>query len=409
MNFTCRAANSELYFSLGAALWTKTVRILHIIASANPADGGPIEGVKQLAGVLTTMGHEVELVCLDDPDAVFLRDLAFPHYALGPAWFKYAFSARLLPWLRTHVDNYDSIIVNGLWQYHCLATWLALRRSVLPYFVFTHGMLDPWFKHAYPLKHLKKCLYWPWGQYPALRDARGVLFTCDEERRLARQSFKKYRCREMVVNYGTSPPEGDATKQRELFLSQYPELQKKRIMLFLSRIHEKKGCDLLIKAFAEVAQDQHDLHLVVAGPDQTGWQKQLLQLSEALAIDDRITWTGMLSGDLKWGAYLSAEAFVLPSHQENFGIVVSEALACGTPVLISNKVNIWREIASDSAGFVDDDTVEGTVRNLQRWLKLLPDERQRLASNAEQCFMDRLHIRKAADSLVEIIQSAVHD
>jgi glycosyltransferase involved in cell wall biosynthesis len=111
----------------------------------------------------------------------------------------------------------------------------------------------------------------------------------------------------------------------------------------------------------------------------------------------------MLKGDDKWGAFYAAEVFCLPSHQENFGIVVAEALACGKPVLISNKVNIWREIESDAAGFVDTDTVEGTVRNLQRWLALDSKAYANMSGRARQCFRTRFHVQQAAERLVEII------
>jgi len=106
---------------------------------------------------------------------------------------------------------------------------------------------------------------------------------------------------------------------------------------------------------------------------------------------------------MKWAAFRAAEVFCLPSHQENFGIVVAEALACGKPVLISNKVNIWREIQADAAGFVDEDTVDGTVRNLWRWLALDSAGYAVMSASAEQCFTSRFHVQRAAERLIEII------
>jgi glycosyltransferase involved in cell wall biosynthesis len=242
--------------------------------------------------------------------------------------------------------SHDLVIIEGIWQYHAFATWRALRVTGIPYFVYPHGMLDPWFKRTYPLKHLKKWAYWPWADYRVLRDAQAVLFTTEQERLLARQSFWLYQANEVVVGYGTSAPPGDAEQQRELFLSRFPQLRGQRILLFLSRIHPKKGVDLLLEAFAAVASSDPRLQLVIAGPDQVGWQAQLQQRAAALGIADRITWPGMLSGDLKWGAFRAAELFCLPSHQENFGIVVAEALACGLPVTIAEPVNIASEAAS---------------------------------------------------------------
>ncbi len=390
----------------GTQEFIQAMKILHVMSSVDPTGGGPIEGVQQLGRVLVKNGHTVHIATADAPDAPWLREIALPVHALGPARLgRYAYAPRLETWLRANHARYDAIIVNGLWQFHGLATWRALRLTQTPYFVFTHGMLDPWFKHTYPLKHLKKSLYWHRAERRVLRDARGVCFTCEEERVLARQSFARYKCREKVVSYGTAAPQGDAQAQREAFLGCFPHLRGKRALLFLSRIHEKKGCDLLIEAFARVAGNDEKLHLVMAGPDQTGWQTQLQVQAQKLGIAKRVTWTGMLSGDLKWGAFRSAEAFVLPSHQENFGIAVAEALACGLPVLISDKVNIWREIENDKAGLVAPDTLAGTQHLLQSWMDLPVAQQLEMRRRAVQCFEDRFEIDRAVQSLLEVLQS----
>src|SRR5712671_1411458 len=199
------------------------MKLLHVLASVDPRGGGPQEGVRQRGLRLEQLGHSVELVTLDDPAASFVRVFPLKVHALGPPRSSYRYSAALVPWLRAHAAEYDALIVNGLWQYHSFAVWRVLKRMKLPYFVFTHGMLDPWFKHAYPRKHLKKWLYWPWGDYRVLRDARAVFFTCDEERRLARQSFWLYKCNEFVVNYGTNSPTGNAARQKLVFSNAFPK------------------------------------------------------------------------------------------------------------------------------------------------------------------------------------------
>jgi glycosyltransferase involved in cell wall biosynthesis len=372
--------------------------------SINPEGGGPIEGVYQRAKYLIHKGHTVEIVSLDAPDEDFIEQSSLVIHAVGGAKGKYGYSRNLKPWLDLHCHDYDVFIINGIWQYHSFAAHNVLSRNNIPYYVFTHGMLDPWFKTRYPLKHLKKCLYWLWGEYPVLRDAKKVLFTCEEEKVLARQSFFPYRCNEQVVNYGTAGHTGDEDQQRALFLTQFPHLKNQRYLLFLSRIHPKKGGDLLIEAFAKIGHLQKDLHLVIAGPDQVGEQAALQQLAQKHGIADKITWTGMLSGDMKWGAYLTAEAFILPSHQENFGIVVAEALSCRLPVLISNKVNIWQEITEDNAGLVADDTLSGCLNLLNRWLEMNDENKAAMSSNAHRCFINRFEITNAAMSLLEVIK-----
>jgi glycosyltransferase involved in cell wall biosynthesis len=380
------------------------MRILHAITSLNPEGGGPAEVVRQ-SGVAMKSAclADVEVVCLDDPMCEWLSGFPLTVHALGSRSRGYHYSRQYVPWLREHADDYDCVLVNGLWQYTGFGAWRALRDSAVPFFVFPHGMLDPWFKRQYPLKHLKKWLYWPWAEYRVLRDARAVLFTCEEEWRLARESFPlMYRVNEVVSTIGTARPEGDPDQQREVFLSAFPELRGKRVLLFLSRIHEKKGCDLLIKAFGALLSQPstlnaqpstHNLYLVIAGPcaDPT-YLESLKRLSSDLCPPTSVTFPGMLSGDLKWGAFQSAEAFVLPSHQENFGIAVAEALACGLPVLISNKVNIWREIDQDGAGLVADDTREGTRDLLEQWLQLSPEQQQSMRVAASKCFSERFEI-----------------
>lgn len=369
----------------------------------NPAGGGPIEGIKQLGTTLASAGHQVEIASLDPPDAPFLRHSPMPVHPLGPGQFTYAFSSRFVPWLRANRSRYDAVVVNGIWQFHSFGTWRALAGSNTPYVLFPHGMLDPWFKKRYPLKHLKKWMYWPWAEYRVLRDARAVLFTCEEERRLARSSFWLYRCNEVVVSYGTAKPKGDPNFEKQEFFSRYPELQGKELALFIGRIHPKKGCDLLIEAFAKVLQQRPGWHLVIAGPDQVGWRDQLEYRAAQLGLASRVTWTGMLSGPMKWGALRAAEILVLPSHQENFGIVVAEALAAGVPALISNKVNIWREIAADGAGIVSEDTLDGVGNLLQSYAEMSISEKLAMRKAAIRCFEQRFEITKAAQSLYDVL------
>ncbi len=379
------------------------MKLLHVLASGDPRAGGPIEGVRQRGLRLQQLGHSVELVTLDDPALPFVKDFPLTMHALGPSRSSYRYTTALVPWLEANARKYDAIVVNGLWQYHSFGAWRALKRMGVPYFVFTHGMLDPWFKRAYPKKHLKKWAYWPWADYRVLRDARAVLFTSEEERLQARRSFWLYRARERVVAYGTNTPPANGPELSERFLAANPRLRGKRILLFLSRIHEKKGCDLLVRAFAGVAADNAALHLVMAGPDQTGWVSRLTDLAQELGVADRISWPGMLQGDAKWGAFYSAEAFVLPSHQENFGIAVAEALGCGLPVLISDKVNIWREVAAAGAGLIAPDTEEGTAELLRQWLALTDGERGAMSAAARGLFQHRYTIDAMATGLLEVI------
>jgi glycosyltransferase involved in cell wall biosynthesis len=362
---------------------------------------------------LAERGHHVEIVSLDSPTDPWIREFPVPAHALGPGRGSYGYAPRFTQWIKEHHAEYDAVIIHGLWQYSSFGVWRALRGTNTPYFVFPHGMLDPWFNRTYPFKHIKKLLYWPWAEYRVLRDAAAVLFTSEEERRLARESFSPYRGHEVVVNYGTAAPSVDLENARRDFSNRFPQLCEKRFLLFLGRLHEKKGCELLIQAFAAIRKTagvDRSLQLVIAGPGaDESYFRYLKDLAASMAGNDReenpITFAGMLTGNLKWGAFAAADAFVLPSHQENFGIAVVEALACSTPVLISNKVNIWREIVNDGAGFADDDDRDGTIRLIERWIQTPVAERETMRVNAKKCFERRFEINRAVDSLLETLNT----
>lgn len=384
-----------------------SLRILHALGSVNPKAGGPVEGVRQLTAVNTRYGHSVEIATLDPPGSPWLEQMQIPVHALGPGVSGYGFSRKFLDWLKANVTNYDVVVVNGVWGFNALGVWLAVRKQNIPYIVFTHGMLDPWFKHRFPLKHAKKWLYWPWGLYPVLRDAAAVFFTCEQERILARDSFWLYDCNEVVIRYGTAGIPDPDRDYASSFLKAHPTLVGMRNFLFIGRVHPKKGPDLLIRAVAKLAAegrwDRQTMRLVMAGPADGDYAAHLKGLVTREGIEDLVYWTGMLTGDEKWGAFQAAEVFVLPSHQENFGIAVAESLSAGRSVLIAHPVNISPEIAADGAGLAEDDTVEGTERMLKRWLALPKADQLQMGRQARATFEARYTAEVGAKDMLRNI------
>jgi len=132
------------------------IRILHIIGSTDPRSGGPIEGIRQLDVVMKKLGGHRDIVTLDYHRASHIDNFGFKVFAVGDqsspsrSWLRplsrYGYTPGLLPWLEAHVTDYDCVIVNGLWNYATFASARILPQSNVPYFVFTHGMLDPWFR-----------------------------------------------------------------------------------------------------------------------------------------------------------------------------------------------------------------------------------------------------------------------
>jgi glycosyltransferase involved in cell wall biosynthesis len=305
------------------------------------------------------------------------------------------------------LGRFDGIVMHGIWTFPSVAVRFAARQAGRPYGIFVHGALDPWFYQRYPLKHVKKRLYWPL-QYPVLRDAMAVFFTAESERDLAKTSFSPNQWNSLVVPFGITDPgelEGDPASQIDAFYSRFPDLRDRRFLLFLARIHPKKGCDLLIEAFAKIAASVPDVDLLIAGPDQEGTQAILQRLAEVSGIADRVHWPGMIDGDIKWGALRACDAFVLSSHSENFGIAVVESLAVGSPVLISNQVNIWPEIEKDGVGLVEEDTLAGTERLLRRWFELSPRERAAMSARTRSCFEKRFTMNRTVLAIERLFSS----
>lgn len=385
-------------------IYNEKMKILNIITSTNPKNGGTIEWINQFSEICKQLGHSSEILSLDSPEDSWVKNTPIQTYAVG-ACCKYFYSRSLVPWLTENADNYEHIIIHGLWRYTSFGSWRALAKLSIPYFIYTHGMLDPWFKDNYPLKHLGKWLYWPWTDYRVLRDAKSVIYTCEEEKEQAHKSFWLYKAKEIVASLGIAPPPVDEESVESEFYLKYPRLRGKKNILFLGRVHEKKGCDLLLKAFSEILKISPEYHLVMAGPCPDTTKENLNTIIKQHNISQHVTWTGMINGNLKWSAFRSADAFILPSHQENFGFSVVESLSCSTPVLISNKVNIWRELEESGSAIVSEDTLEGTIKILTEWAMLNEEQKAKMGQRAFSCFTKNYEAKQAVINLINKLQS----
>lgn len=379
------------------------MRILHVLPSIDPALGGPPECISRLSDAMVRAGSRSDVLSLETPKDEWRANWSVDVQSIGHTFGKYRYCRGLRPWLEANRNNYDAILVHGVWQYQGLGVWQECRKGGTPFFLIPHGMLDPWFGRTYRLKHFKKTAYWRLFEHRILRDAASVLFASAAEAFLAAQAFRPYRCQQKVIGLGTAEPPAHARSQLDAFYRVFDNMPGRRIILFLGRLHKKKGCDLLLPAFAAVAGSDPRLHLVIAGPDEDGLRGGLQQLARELRVSNRVTFASQLGSAIKWGAFRAAEAFALTSHTESYGNAVVEAMACGVPVLISDKVNISGEIASDRAGLVEDDTVEGSTRLLQRWATLDERERHTFAANARRCYETRYEINAFAKRLIDFI------
>lgn len=344
------------------------MKILCVAVSLEESLGGVPLAVYNMAENWALAGHSVTVLTLDEKE--FERPTTFEWIRLGKGYTSYQLSFRLISWLFRRVHLFDHVIVNGLWQFPTFAVGATLGILRIDYHVFVHGMLDPWFRKEYPLKHIKKLVYWMLAEGWVLRNARSVLFTAEDEERLSRQSFPNSDFRGNVVTLGVDAPIGESV-----------ELRATGRVLFLARLDKKKGLDDFIDAALDSSArfPTAKLEFIIAGPGlELEYALRLKQRVDASEFRGRFRWLGMVRGTQKWALFRSADVYMLPSHQENFGLSIVEALACGVPVLITKRVNIWREIVGAGAGFASEDTVDGAKELLATWLSLTSNDRDEM-------------------------------
>ena len=421
------------------------MQLLHIIGSMDPSSGGPCQVVRNTVPELEKLGVCSEVVCLDDPMASFWGKDRFKVSALGPSKNAWRYNRLLDSWLLKNLGQYNVVIVHGLWLYHSYALRKAIKRlkkraaagsekGKLPkVYLMPHGMLDPYFQRTpeRKLKAIRNVIYWYLIENRVVREADGLLFTCEEELRLARTSFSPYEPKqEQSVGLGIVEPPPYHSQMQEALRSRCNDFADQPYLLFLGRIHEKKGIDLLLEAYAKLAKmlsmvqpwllEKQNSYwdskavpseltslpkLIIAGPGiETPFGQEMEKfVQETQELKGVVSFPGMLTGDAKWGAFYGCEAFVLPSHQENFGIAVVEALACGKPVLISNKVNIWREIVNGGGGLVAEDTFKGVYQMLLYWMQRQRVDKKIMGQKAKVVFEEHFAVGPAANRLLEVL------
>jgi glycosyltransferase involved in cell wall biosynthesis len=251
--------------------------------------------------------------------------------------------------------------VEALWEEIQHQGAKIAHRLRVPYVISPHGMLDPW---SLSQSRLKKQIYMALRLRRDLNRASALHFTTSIERDLT--TPLKLKPPAIVEPNGVDLREFDALPARGAFRARHPQIGERPMVLFLSRVHPKKGLDLLVPAFAAAAPPS--AVLVIAGPDSDGYAEQVRASAERAGIGERIIFTGMLRGRDRLEPMVDADLFVLPSYQENFGIVVAEALACGCPVIISDQVNIHPEISAAGVGAVVPTKVEPLADAIKRWM-----------------------------------------
>ena len=316
------------------------MKILHVIPSVSERSGGPATAIVPMCRALMQQGIEVQLVSTTDglaenPDVVEHKGVPamfFPSQ-LG-ASFKY--SRPLAMWLSANVKNFDLAHIHAVFNHSSMSSSQACRKAGVPYVIRPLGTLDPW---SMTQKSLRKRLFWQLSGKAMLRDAAAVHYTSEAEKLSTERHLNLNHGK--VISLGVDA--NNSNSNGRMFSEPY--------VLVLSRLHPKKAVDVLIEAFQSLIQSEKFARwrLVVAGD---GPPDYVSKLKAQVAATDRVVFTGWLDEDKKHAVLGGASLLALPSHQENFGLCVMEALSHSVPVLVSPNVNLATEIVSANAGWI---------------------------------------------------------
>ncbi len=385
------------------------MRVLHVIPSIAEISGGPGQAIAPLCEALQKQGTDVLLVTtnaelngrlpINGKEAVLYKNvptMVFPAQ-LGSS-FKY--SRPLSDWLDSNVSNFDVVHIHAVFNHACVAAARACRKHGVPYVVRPLGTLDPW---SMKQKPLRKTLFWNLAGKRMLRDAAAVHYTALAEMKAVEES--------LGLNHGRVVPLGvDTAGDGENYeISRYfPQVAGHPYVLVLSRLHSKKGLDVLLDSFVPLAKQAEfaNWRLVIAGDGPQEYSAKLKQQVAANDATGLVVFTGWLEGVPKKAILQNASLLALPSRHENFGLCVVEALAVGVPVLISPDVNLAEDIQSANAGWiaaVDKESLQKALADAMR----SPEERK-TRGDAGKHFASRFAWPGVAAELTSLYSELIH-
>lgn len=387
------------------------IKLLIVVPAIGPVYGGPSKSVVKTAAALARKGLSVDLVTTTANGSDRLRvetgrwiptDGCRVMYFPYVSYRDYKFSCEFARWIDRNISNYELMQINAVFSSFNLPAYRAARKAKVPYIVTPRGMLEPW---AMRHKGLKKKIYFELAERAPLNRAAGIHYLAVAERDGATPLNLK-PCNFVIPNGVDLEIPLRADGVVHLFVDQYPELNNKRIILFMGRVDPKKGLDLLAPAFATIKNKYPDVRLVIAGPDNVGYASTVKDLFKQLGCADRVVFTGMLTGDLKQSALAAAAIFVAPSYSEGFSVSILEGMAQGLPCVFTTGCNFPEAGEARAAKVVgiDKESVASAI------MECLDDpiEAANMGIRARKLVAERYTWDSIADQLIAEYQSILH-
>jgi glycosyltransferase involved in cell wall biosynthesis len=375
------------------------LRVLHVINSMAVVKGGPPFVAAGLAAGQAARGHQITIASTATPNEPRVQldpkvNIAeFP--VMGSA--RYAGSPALDIWLRAHVPDFDIVHLHSIWQFPTFAAARACWQVHKPYVVLLNGMLDEY--SVRQRSQWLKALYWHWREGPVEHGAGGVHFLNAAEIRKAVPWVKSLR--KFIVGNGISESELTALPPRGLFRAANPAFGERPLVLFLSRIHPKKGLERLLPHWQRVVEKRPDVRFAIAGKGDPEHEKPIDELIQQHGLREHVVRVGQLAGEKKWQALVDADVFVLPSHQEGFSMAITEALAAGCVPVVTEECNFDELNEFDCGTIIHDGNMPAFT---QAVLDLLEDSERRteLAARGRRLVAERYTWEKVTEDLERV-------
>ncbi len=374
------------------------MKVLHCIPTLWSGSGGPTRSVLEMSNAVKDCFPEVDITIATTTYG-FTREwsavLAKRTQRVNLTTFAqvgshtHNISGPLLWWLWRNVGRYDVVLVHSLFHPLTSAAAFITRRRGRPYIAQLHGTLSP---YTFASGHrLVKRLYYPLVDRTTVQEASALLFTSEQERTKARRLG--WTTPSVVIPLPVSGLRDVPIRERN------PD-----VVLFVGRLVEKKRPDLLIDAFAVVHRQRPTARLRIAGAEDASYERRLRQQVARLGLDHAVEFMGFVEGSTKARCFGEAGIFVLPSDEENFGIVFAEAMSVGLPVVTTPGVDLWSDIDRWEAGIVVKSEVGAIADAMGR---LLGDSalRYRLGENGRRLVADRYAPIRVGSQLMELYRA----
>ena len=353
---------------------------LQVLSHIDPRYGGLSSTVPALAEATIKAGMDVRLAAFCNHDERFLPTVLQQDQISYWPYGRNARSAALKEDFRNSIEQCDGVHIHGLWEESTAAAASAARTRGVPYVLSAHGMLEPW---ALRQKRLKKLVYSAFIERRNVARAACLHALTHAEAGQYRE-FGGHGPIAIIPNGITVPSQLSG----ELFLRKFPELQDRRIVLFLARLHAKKGLHMLIEAWKEIAESWPAAQLVIAGPDSDGEHSKLQALVNVRGLGGSVLFTGMLNATMKWSALAAAESFILPSFSEGLSVGVLEAMGAGLPVLVTHGCNM-PEVQRSGAGWTTEATQDGVASALRQMLSNTAERNQEIGRRGARLIQEK--------------------